>query len=85
MAIPIPAGGAGFYCRCQNMWQNGKSTGSHVAVKFAIAIDRNCTTEWFIVSRKRRTALSLCFDAIPDGKPLHTFPGIAQAIGAASP
>ncbi|CDX25462.1 hypothetical protein MPLB_660052 [Mesorhizobium sp. ORS 3324] len=28
-------------------------------------------------SRKRRTALSLCFHAIPDGKPLHTFPGIA--------
>src|SRR5206468_8276746 len=33
--------------------------------------------ERFTVSRKRRTALSLCFDAIPDGKPLHTFPGIA--------
>src|SRR6478752_7772325 len=35
--------------------------------------------ERFIVSRKRRTALSLCSDAIPDGKPLHTFPGIALA------
>ena len=35
--------------------------------------------EPFIVSQKRRTAPSLCFDAIPDGKPLHTFPGIALA------
>jgi hypothetical protein len=29
--------------------------------------------ERFTVSRKRRTALSLCFDAIPDGKPLTLF------------
>ena len=29
------------------------------------------------VSQKRRTALSVCFDAIPDAKPFHTFPGIA--------
>ncbi|RUX91269.1 hypothetical protein EN935_03515 [Mesorhizobium sp. M7D.F.Ca.US.004.03.1.1] len=36
--------------------------------------------ERFIVSRKRRTALSPCFDAIPDGKPFHTFPGIAPAL-----
>ncbi|RWC50959.1 MAG: hypothetical protein EOS55_03360 [Mesorhizobium sp.] len=41
--------------------------------------------EQFTVSRKRRTALTLCFDAIPKGKryvlfpgkPFHTFPGIA--------
>ncbi|TPN44786.1 hypothetical protein FJ976_25380 [Mesorhizobium sp. B1-1-9] len=41
--------------------------------------------EHFTVSRKRRTALSLCFYAIPKGKryalfpgkPCHTFPGIA--------
>jgi hypothetical protein len=32
--------------------------------------------ERFTVSRKRRTALSF-LHAIPDGKPLHTFPGIA--------
>jgi hypothetical protein len=42
--------------------------------------------EQFIVSRKRRTARSLCFGAIPKGKrhalfpgkPFYTFPGIAQ-------
>ena len=34
----------------------------------------------FTVSTKRRTALSLCFDAIPNGKPCHTFPGIALAL-----
>jgi 8-oxo-dGTP diphosphatase len=28
-----------------------------------------------------RPALRICFDAIPDGKPLHTFPGIALTIG----
>ncbi|WP_292318833.1 MFS transporter [Mesorhizobium sp.] len=33
--------------------------------------------ERFSVSRKRRTALSLCFYAIPDGKLFVTFPGIA--------
>ncbi|TPI08288.1 hypothetical protein FJW06_28900 [Mesorhizobium sp. B4-1-3] len=34
-------------------------------------------------SRKRRAALSLCcFGAIPDGKPLHTFPGIALRSSA---
>ncbi len=33
--------------------------------------------ERFIVSRKRQTALSVFSDAIPDGKPLRTFPGIA--------
>ncbi|AZO28978.1 MAG: hypothetical protein EOQ30_00850 [Mesorhizobium sp.] len=32
-----------------------------------------CSLERFSVSRKRRTALSLCFYAIPDGKPLRTF------------
>ncbi|RUT86510.1 MULTISPECIES: CGNR zinc finger domain-containing protein [unclassified Mesorhizobium] len=32
------------------------------------------------VSRERRAALTLCFDAIPDGKPLHTFPGIALGV-----
>ncbi|TIN31425.1 MAG: hypothetical protein E5Y31_02390 [Mesorhizobium sp.] len=45
-----------------------------------------------IVSRKRRTALSLCFNAIPKGKryaffpgkPLHTFPGIALEVAATS-
>ncbi|CDX13012.1 hypothetical protein MPLB_1270084 [Mesorhizobium sp. ORS 3324] len=31
------------------------------------------TLERFTVSRKRRTALSPCFDAIPDGKPLTLF------------
>src|ERR1700745_1259503 len=36
--------------------------------------------ERFTVSRKRRTALSPCFHAIPDGKPLHTFPGIALLV-----
>ncbi|TPI44633.1 hypothetical protein FJW05_21750 [Mesorhizobium sp. B2-9-1] len=35
--------------------------------------------EQFSVSRNRRTALNLCFCAIPDGKPLRTFPGIALA------
>ncbi|RWC49458.1 MAG: hypothetical protein EOS55_07335 [Mesorhizobium sp.] len=43
--------------------------------------------ERFIVSRKRRTALSFCVCAIPKGKryalfpgkPFHTFPGIAPA------
>ncbi|TPL00598.1 hypothetical protein FJ567_13655 [Mesorhizobium sp. B2-4-16] len=39
--------------------------------------------ERFIVSRKRRSALSLCFYAIPGGKPLHTFPGIALRRHAA--
>ncbi|TIU62537.1 MAG: hypothetical protein E5W15_30100, partial [Mesorhizobium sp.] len=29
------------------------------------------------VSWKRGAALSFCLDAIPDGKPCHTFPGIA--------
>ncbi|TCA81629.1 hypothetical protein E0H62_02625 [Rhizobium leguminosarum bv. viciae] len=29
------------------------------------------------------TALSFCFYAIPDGKPLHTFPGIAPTAQAA--
>ncbi|RWP88873.1 MAG: hypothetical protein EOR11_10250, partial [Mesorhizobium sp.] len=29
--------------------------------------------------RKRRPALTPCFYAIPDGKPFHTFPGIAPA------
>jgi len=29
--------------------------------------------ERFTVSGKRRTTLSLCFDAIPDGKPLSLF------------
>ncbi|RVD57234.1 hypothetical protein EN828_06125 [Mesorhizobium sp. M2D.F.Ca.ET.185.01.1.1] len=33
--------------------------------------------ERFIVSRKRQTAPSVFGDAIPDGKPLRTFPGIA--------
>src|SRR4051794_19012324 len=28
----------------------------------------------------RRTAMSLRFDAIPDGEPLHTFPGIAPGM-----
>ena len=35
----------------------------------------------FTLSRKRRTAPSPCFDAIPDGKPSHTFPGIALKPG----
>ena len=47
--------------------------------------------ERFTVSRKRRIALTLCFDAIPKGKryalfpgkPLHTFPGIALAAALA--
>ncbi|WP_256754119.1 hypothetical protein [Mesorhizobium sp. Mes31] len=39
--------------------------------------DAAVTLEQFTVSQKRRTALTLCFDAIPNGKPLHTFPGIA--------
>ena len=33
--------------------------------------------ERFSLLRNRRTAPSLCFFAIPDGKPLRTFPGIA--------
>ncbi|RUW64262.1 hypothetical protein EOA28_35520 [Mesorhizobium sp. M2A.F.Ca.ET.067.02.1.1] len=41
---------------------------------FAIMVP---TLERFSVSRNRRTALSLCIYAIPDGKPLRTFPGIA--------
>ncbi|MFD1985244.1 hypothetical protein ACFSOZ_22155 [Mesorhizobium newzealandense] len=36
--------------------------------------------ERFIASQKRRPALSLCFDAIPDGKPLHAFPAIALDV-----
>ncbi|CCV03859.1 hypothetical protein MESS2_1140034 [Mesorhizobium metallidurans STM 2683] len=48
-------------------------------------MNRLVIIERFIVSRKRRAALSLCFDAIPKGKryalfpgkPFHTFPGIA--------
>ncbi|MBB6412198.1 hypothetical protein [Mesorhizobium sangaii] len=44
--------------------------------------------ERFVVSRKRRTAPSFCFDAIAQGKryalfpgkPFHTFPGIALAL-----
>ncbi|RUM03769.1 hypothetical protein EFR84_18745 [Rhizobium chutanense] len=35
-----------------------------------------------------RTALSFCFYAIPDGKPLRTFPGIALTLlrpGSAPP
>ncbi|TBY73330.1 hypothetical protein E0H38_15445 [Rhizobium leguminosarum bv. viciae] len=39
----------------------------------AIALER------FSFSRKRRIALTFCFYAIPDGKPLRTFPGIALA------
>ncbi len=35
--------------------------------------------ERFRFSRNTRTALTLCFHAIPDGKPLHTFPGVALA------
>jgi hypothetical protein len=35
--------------------------------------------EQFTVSRKRRPALALYFDASPDGKPFHTLPGIAPA------
>ncbi|TPI75836.1 hypothetical protein FJ423_22250 [Mesorhizobium sp. B2-8-9] len=40
--------------------------------------------EQFSVSRSRRTALNLCFCAIPDGKPLRTFPGIALAQASES-
>ncbi|NKN11236.1 hypothetical protein GFL86_06595 [Rhizobium laguerreae] len=29
---------------------------------------------------KRITALAFCFYAMPDGKPLHTFPGIALLV-----
>ncbi|WP_246671987.1 MULTISPECIES: chemotaxis protein MotC [unclassified Mesorhizobium] len=36
--------------------------------------------EHFTVSSKRRTAPSLCLGAIPNGKPRHTFPGIALAL-----
>ncbi|PZV39684.1 hypothetical protein B5V02_07025 [Mesorhizobium kowhaii] len=36
--------------------------------------------ERLTVAQRRRTAPSLCFDAIPDGKPLRTFPGIALVI-----
>ncbi|NKK82475.1 hypothetical protein GFL51_34785 [Rhizobium leguminosarum bv. viciae] len=32
---------------------------------------------------KRITALAFCFYAMPDGKPLHTFPGIALTVQAA--
>ena len=32
------------------------------------------------VSRNRLTALCYCFCAIPDGKPLRTFPGIALGV-----
>ncbi|TBZ13033.1 hypothetical protein E0H38_18160 [Rhizobium leguminosarum bv. viciae] len=39
--------------------------------------------ERFSFSRKRRTALSFCFYAIPNGKPLRTFPGIALSSGCA--
>ena len=35
-----------------------------------------------IISVKCKNALSVCLDAIPNGKPLHTFPGIA--LGAVS-
>src|SRR5206468_8718885 len=37
--------------------------------------------ERFTVSRKRRTAPAFRSDAFPDGKPFHTFPGIALKPG----
>ncbi|QAZ43601.1 hypothetical protein C1M53_12180 [Mesorhizobium sp. Pch-S] len=36
--------------------------------------------ERFRFSRKRGNALIFCSYAIPDGKPLHTFPGIALIV-----
>jgi hypothetical protein len=47
-----------------------------VAFKYSVA---RCskTLEWFNFSQKRRTALTFCFHAIPDRKPLRTFPGVA--------
>ncbi len=35
--------------------------------------------EHFRASLNRKNALALCFVAVPDGKPLHTFPGTALA------
>ncbi|RVQ40541.1 hypothetical protein CN059_29790 [Sinorhizobium medicae] len=35
--------------------------------------------EHFRFSPNRGNSLTLCIAAIPDGKPLHTFPGIALA------
>jgi hypothetical protein len=43
------------------------------------ALRHGCKLERFSFSRNLRTALSLCFHAIPDGKPLRTFPGITLA------
>ncbi|TAV12874.1 hypothetical protein ELI37_21350 [Rhizobium leguminosarum] len=37
--------------------------------------------ERFSFSWKRRTALTFCFYAIPDGKPLRTFPELALGPG----
>ncbi|NKM44750.1 hypothetical protein GFL91_07060 [Rhizobium leguminosarum bv. viciae] len=42
------------------------------------------TLERFSFSQKRRTALTFCFHAIPDGEPLRTFPGIALARATSS-
>jgi len=36
----------------------------------------------FISFPKRRNDLTFCFAAIPDGKPVSTFPGIAQSESA---
>ncbi|NKM96579.1 hypothetical protein GFL89_00205 [Rhizobium leguminosarum bv. viciae] len=38
-------------------------------------------SERFSFSWKRRTALTFCFYAIPDAKPLRTFAGIALETG----
>ena len=52
----------------------GGASGAGDADKTRRALDR------FSFSWKRRNGLTLCFDAIPDGKPLRTFPGIALLL-----
>ncbi|NKL61861.1 hypothetical protein EHI47_16180 [Rhizobium leguminosarum] len=54
-----------------------------VAFKYSVT---RCSKmlERFSFSQKRRTALTFCLHAIPDGKPLRTFPGIALARATSS-
>ncbi|CCV07566.1 hypothetical protein MESS2_600022 [Mesorhizobium metallidurans STM 2683] len=74
----VPAGGAG-------AGQTGHRLPDRRKNVARPKLDVRQPLERFIVSLKRRTALSLCFCAIPKGKryalfrgkPLYTFPGIA--------
>ena len=50
---------------------------SHCVPRNFVLLQAFDALDRFTVSQKRRTAPCLCFYAIPDRKPLHTFPGIA--------